>query len=82
MVGAGSEPGQNILVAGSCQLVQTLIQHDLVDEYRLMVFPVLLGSGKCLFNERSEKNALQLVEAKPVGSAGVITLVYQPIRNK
>lgn len=69
-------PGEDILVAGSCQLVQTLIQHDLVDEYRLMVFPVVLGKGKRLFNDGMDKQALQLVEAQPVGTAGVITLVY------
>ncbi len=74
-------PGQDILVAGSAQLVQTLMQHDLVDEYRLMVFPVILGKGKRLFNEGSEMHALRLVEAKPVGSAGVITLVYQTERK-
>jgi dihydrofolate reductase len=69
-------PGRDILVAGSDQLVQTLIQHDLVDIYRLMVYPVLLGGGKRLFQDGSVKQALRLLEAKPVGSAGVITLVY------
>jgi dihydrofolate reductase len=75
-------PGEDILVAGSAQLVQTLMQRDLVDEYRLMVFPVILGQGKRLFNEGSEIIALRLVEAKPVGSAGVITLVYHPERKQ
>ena len=70
--------GGDILVAGSGQLVQTLTQHDLVDEYRLMVFPVVLGGGKRLFQDGSGRHALQLVEAKPVGSAGVMTLVYRP----
>jgi dihydrofolate reductase len=74
-------PGRDILVAGSAQLVQTLMQHDLVDEYRLMVFPVILGKGKRLFNEDSKQHALQLVEAKPVGTAGVLTLIYRPERN-
>jgi dihydrofolate reductase len=74
-------PGQDILVAGSGQLVHTLMQYDLVDEYRLMVFPVILGKGKRLFDEGSEKHALRLVEAKPVGPAGVITLVYHPQRK-
>jgi dihydrofolate reductase len=74
-------PGQDILVAGSAQLVHTLMQHDLVDEYRLMVFPVVLGKGKRFFHDGSEKHALRLVEAKPVGSAGVITLIYHPERK-
>lgn len=69
-------PGQDILVAGSAQLVNLLIQKNLVDELRLMVYPVVLGKGKLLFKDGSEKRALQLVEAKPVGAEGVITLVY------
>ena len=71
-------PGQDILVAGSAQLVQTLIENNLVDEFRLMVFPVILGKGKRLFNDSKDQRALQLVEAKPVGSEGVITLIYHP----
>ncbi len=70
-------PGEDILVHGSAQLVQTLIQHDLVDEYRLMVFPVVLGKGRRMFNDGLDKLPLKLVEAQPVGPAGVITLVYQ-----
>jgi dihydrofolate reductase len=66
----------NILVAGSRQLVQTLIQHDLVDEYRLMVFPIVLGSGKRLFPEGSEPTTLQLVDSDSVG-AGVLILTYR-----
>ena len=73
--------GGDILVAGSGQLVQTLMQHDLVDEYRLMVYPVILVEGKRLFRDESDKLALQLVEAKPVGPAGVLTLVYRPDRK-
>ena len=74
-------PGQDILVAGSGQLVQTLMQNELVDEYRLMVFPLVLGKGKRLFMDGSEKRALRLVEARPVGPAGVITLIYHPERK-
>lgn len=70
-------PGEAILVAGSAQLVHALMQNDLVDEYRLMVFPVVLGKGKRLFNDGIEKLALRLVQAQPVGPAGVITLVYR-----
>jgi dihydrofolate reductase len=66
-----------ILVAGSAQLVQTLLEHDLVDELRLMVFPVVLGSGKRLFGETSDKKPLELVDSKMVGD-GVAILVYRP----
>jgi dihydrofolate reductase len=68
-----------ILVAGSCQLVQGLIEHDLVDELRLMVFPVVLGSGKRLFGETEAKKPLQLTDAKTVG-AGISVLTYEPVR--
>lgn len=71
------QPGQDILVAGSRQLVHTLMQHDLVDEYRLMVFPVVLGSGKRLFEDGSEKTRLKLVDTKTVGD-GVLILTYEP----
>jgi dihydrofolate reductase len=67
----------DIVVHGSPQLVQTLIENDLVDEYRLMVFPVVLGSGKRLFGETTDKKSLRLVDSKVVGD-GVSILVYQP----
>ncbi len=66
----------NILVAGSGQLVRTLARNSLVDEYRLMVYPVLLGQGKRLFEDGSERTALKLVESQPVGS-GIVILTYQ-----
>jgi dihydrofolate reductase len=62
-----------ILVAGSASLVKSLIESDLVDELRLMVFPVLLGQGKRLFPEGEAKHRLQLAETKTVG--GGISLV-------
>jgi dihydrofolate reductase len=73
------EQGGDILVSGSAQLVQTLMEHDLVDEYRLMVFPVVLGSGKRLFGDGSATTTLKLVETKTVG-AGVLILTYEPAR--
>jgi dihydrofolate reductase len=66
----------DILVNGSVQLVQTLIEHDLVDEYRLMVFPTVLGAGKRLFGETSDALALRLVDAKPAGETFI--LIYEP----
>ena len=70
-----------IVIHGSAQLVQTLLEHDLVDELRLMVFPVVLGSGKRLFGNTSDKKPLRLVDSKMVGD-GVAILTYQPAREK
>jgi dihydrofolate reductase len=69
------QPGKDILIFGSCDLVHTLMQHDLIDEYRLMVFPVLVGSGKRLFGDGIDKKVLTLVEAKTF-SSGVVVLTY------
>jgi dihydrofolate reductase len=67
----------DIVVHGSARLVQTLVEHDLVDELRLMVFPVVLGTGKRLLDGTSDKKPLRLVDSKVVGD-GVAILVYQP----
>jgi len=72
-----AQPGGDIVVHGSAQLVRTLMQHDLIDEYRLMVFPVVLGSGKRLFEDGGDMTALRLVDTKAVGD-GVLILTYQP----
>jgi len=74
------QPGQDVLIFGSGELVHTLHERDLIDEYRLMVFPVVLGSGKRLFPDGSEKKTLQLVESKPFPS-GVVLLTYQPVKE-
>ena len=66
----------DVVVHGSAQLVQALIEQDLVDELRLMVFPVVLGSGKRLFGETSDTTRLQLVDTKTVGD-GVLILIYR-----
>jgi len=73
------QPGQDILIFGSSELVRELIQHDLIDEYRLLVYPVVLGSGKHLFGDESNKT-LKLVETKPF-SSGVVLLRYQWAEN-
>ena len=69
----------DILVNGSAQLIKTLLEHDLVDEYRLMVFPVVLGKGKRLFLDDTDRAALRLVETKPAGEC--LVLIYQPARK-
>ena len=66
-----------IVVHGSAQLVQALLEHGLVDELRLMVFPVVLGAGKRLFGETSDKRPLRLTDSRTVGD-GVEILTYQP----
>jgi len=71
----------DIVVHGSAMLVQTLLEHDLVDQLRLMVFPVVLGSGKRLFGDTSGTKPLRLVDSKVVGD-GVTILVYEPASNE
>jgi dihydrofolate reductase len=70
----------DIVVAGSARLVRTLAEHDLVDEYRLMVFPIVLGIGKRLFTEGTPRTVLRLVDSTPVGPDGVFVLTYVPAR--
>lgn len=69
-----------VQVPGSLRLVQALIEADLVDELHLMVFPVVLGTGRRLFGETSEKLDWRLLEAKPVGPDGVLVLIYERAR--
>lgn len=70
-----TQPG-NIVVHGSARLVQTLIEKDLVDELRLMVFPVVLGTGKRLFGATSDKKRLRLKDSRVVGD-GVTILTFE-----
>jgi dihydrofolate reductase len=70
-------PGGDIVVHGSARLAQTLLDNDLVDEVRLMVFPVVLGAGKRVFGETRDKKPLRLTESRTVGD-GVAILVYEP----
>jgi dihydrofolate reductase len=69
-----------VQVPGSRRLVQDLLEHDLVDELHLMVFPVVLGTGMRVFGETSEKTDWRLTEAKPVGPDGVLVVIYERAR--
>jgi dihydrofolate reductase len=71
------QPRKNIAVLGSGDLVQTLLEHDLVDEFFLAVYPIVLGSGKRLFREAGQVRKLSLVDSKPTSTGGVI-LTYRP----
>jgi dihydrofolate reductase len=68
--------GGDIVVHGSARLAQTLLEHDLVDELRLMVYPVVLGTGKRLFGDTSDRKRLRLADSRTVGD-GVAILVYE-----
>jgi dihydrofolate reductase len=73
------QPGQDILVAGSATLVKSLMEHDLVDEYRFLVYPLVLGGGKRLF-QGDVAAKLKLAESKPFDT-GVVLLLYKPERS-
>ncbi len=73
------EDGPNIMVHGSGKLIETLMAHDLVDEYRLLVYPIVLGEGQRLFEDKNTAK-LKLVESR-VMSSGVVALVYAPDRQ-
>jgi dihydrofolate reductase len=70
-------PDSDIVVHGSAQLVQTLIENDLVDELRLMVYPVVLGTGKRLFGDTTDKKRWQVADSRLVGD-GVTILTLRP----
>jgi dihydrofolate reductase len=73
--------GKEIQVIGSGELVQTLIEHDLVDSYRLMIHPLVLGKGKRLFRDGTALSRFRLVDSKPT-TTGVLLLTYEPDRSK
>jgi dihydrofolate reductase len=70
----------DIVVPASFQLVRTLIEHDLADELRLMIYPVVLGAGERLFGETSDKKSLRLISTRTVGN-DLAYLAYQPVRD-
>jgi dihydrofolate reductase len=69
----------DILVHGSAELTYALMEHDLVDEWRLMIFPIVVGAGKRFFGDPGEAVDLRLVESRAVGE-GVAIMTYQPVR--
>jgi len=69
-----------IVVAASGRLVRTLMEHDLVDELRLMVYPVVLGAGERLFGPTSDRKPMRLVDTRTVGD-GLAFLTYQPVQR-
>jgi dihydrofolate reductase len=71
------QPGQEILIHGSAALVQSLLKTDLIDEYRFLVSPIIMGSGKRFFKDGSDLKTLKLVDAKMLDK-GVLALIYQP----
>jgi dihydrofolate reductase len=68
----------DVVVHGSGRLVSALIERGLVDELRLMVFPMVLGAGRRLFDEADAQTSLELVDSRPVGPDGVVILTYRP----
>ena len=72
------QEGKDILIFGSGELARTLMEHDLIDEYRLMVHPVVVGKGKRLFGDVGETMDLQLVDMRQVGPDGVLILTDRP----
>jgi len=75
------QSGNDLRVIGSGELVQTLMKHDLIDEYVLMVHPLVLGSGKRLFREGGSSANLKLIDIKTTGK-GVVIVTYQPIKEE
>jgi dihydrofolate reductase len=71
------QPGKSIVVLGSATLVQSLLRHNLLDELKLLVDPVLVGAGKRLFAESGHRTPLRLVESKTF-STGALSLIYAP----
>jgi dihydrofolate reductase len=74
------QQGKDISISGSGTLVRSLLEDDLLDELQLMVHPIIVGSGKRLFEEGSEQKALELLDSKTF-STGVLYLTYQPVQN-
>ncbi|MEU4746666.1 dihydrofolate reductase family protein, partial [Actinosynnema sp. NPDC023658] len=73
------QPGGDLVVYGGRGLTQTLLDHDLVDEYRVMLHPVLLGKGRTIFEDGARRVDLELVDTTVI-PPGVVVLTYRPVR--
>jgi dihydrofolate reductase len=73
------QPGKEILIEGSATLIESLAQADLIDEYRLMLHPVIVGDGKRFFKDAMGLTKLKLVQSKPI-SLGIVLLTYEPLK--
>jgi dihydrofolate reductase len=71
------QPGKNIAILGSGDLLQTMMRHNLVDEYQLLVCPLVLGDGKRLFRDGGPKTSLKLLDSRTL-SSGAVILTYRP----
>jgi dihydrofolate reductase len=80
VAGLKQQPGKDISISGSAALVRSLLRDGLLDELRLMVHPVVVGSGKRLFEDGGDQRALELVDSKTFGT-GVLYLTYQPAQS-
>lgn len=80
ITGLKQQSGEDILLSGSRDLMHTLMQHDLIDEYRIWIHPVVHGRGTQLFTDESEPTGLKLVETETPGS-GVVVLTYEPVEE-
>jgi dihydrofolate reductase len=74
------QPGKDISISGSGTLVQSLLRDDLIDEFRLLVHPIVVGSGKRLFADEGDRKPLELVDSKTF-STGVVYLTYRPAQS-
>ncbi|GAC1482548.1 MAG: dihydrofolate reductase family protein [Ktedonobacteraceae bacterium] len=74
------QPGLDILVGGSAELVHTLMRHGLVDEYKLMIHPIVVGKGKRLFKDGIDRRIMKLAETKSF-SSGIVILIYRPTQE-
>jgi dihydrofolate reductase len=73
-----AQPDMDLLILGSGELVRSLMRHNLIDEYVLLIHPLILGSGRRLFTDGSAHTALRLVDTKTT-SNGVVIATYQPV---